>query len=63
VKWTYKTFNTGSHWGIFNNDYGRINIKTASYEDIYAFFEKNLPTEAFTFDHEEMHRILPQDKK
>lgn len=63
VKWTYKTFNTGSHWGIFNNNYGRINIKTASYEDIYAFFEKNLPTEAFTFDHEEMHRILPQDKK
>ena len=59
VKWTYKTFNTGSHWGIFNNNYGRINIKTASYEDIYAFFEKNLPTEAFTFDHEEMHYILP----
>lgn len=63
VKWTYKTFNTGGSWGVFNNNCGRINIKTASYEEIYAFMEKNLATENFKFDKEEMNRILPRDKQ
>ncbi|MBP3705267.1 MAG: cellulase family glycosylhydrolase [Clostridia bacterium] len=59
VKWTYKTLNTGDNWGIFNANTGYIDIKTASYEEIYEFFETKLSTENCMFNKEEMHAILP----
>lgn len=59
IKWTYKTLNTGSGWGIFNADTGHIDLNYASYEEILEFFETKLSTEHFTFNKTEMHFILP----
>lgn len=59
VKWTYKTLNTGDNWGIFNGNVGRIDIKTASYDEIKAFFENSLRTEKLDFNAEEMDAITP----
>lgn len=59
IKWTYKTMNTGSGWGIFNKDCGEIDLMYASYEQIYRFFEENLSTENYRFNADEMHAILP----
>jgi len=59
VKWTYKTMNTGSGWGIFNADTGHIDLNYASYEEILEFFETKLSTENYTFNKTEMHFILP----
>lgn len=57
TKWTYKTFNAGKQWGIFNKDTERIDIKTASYEDILYFLQNELFTNSFTFNEKEMAAI------
>ncbi len=54
VKWTYKTFNAGKTWGIFNKDVERIDIKTATYEEIITFIKENTKTDTFDFNKEEM---------
>lgn len=54
IKWNYKTYNAGKTWGIFNKDVERIDIKTASYEEIITFIEDNTKTETFNFNKEEM---------
>ena len=54
IKWTYKTYNAGESWGIFNKDVVRIDIKTASYEEILKFIKENTKTESFNFNAEEM---------
>ena len=54
IKWTYKTYNAGSTWGIFNKDVERIDIKTASYEEIITFILENTKTDLFKFNAEEM---------
>lgn len=59
MKWTYKTLNTGDNWGIFNGNVGRIDIKTASYDEIKDFFANSLHTENFDFNAEEMDAITP----
>lgn len=59
VKWTYKTMNTGSNWGIFNANVGRIDIDYASYEEIAEFFGEGLRTENCSFNSEEMRAITP----
>lgn len=58
VKWTYKTFNVGEQWGIFNKDVDRIDIKTASYEEIIAYITENTKTDSFKFNAEEMSQII-----
>lgn len=57
VKWTYKTFNAGEQWGIFNKDVERIDIRTVSYEALLDFFENELATDTFAFNAEETARI------
>ena len=59
VKWTYKTMNTGSGWGIFNADAGHIDLNYASYEEVLEFFNTKLSTEDYKFNETEMHFILP----
>lgn len=54
IKWTYKTYNAGETWGIFNKDVERIDIKTASYEEIITFIVENTKTQTFNFNAEEM---------
>lgn len=54
IKWTYKTYNAGETWGIFNKDVERIDIKTASYEEILTFIKENTKTQIFNFNAEEM---------
>lgn len=54
IKWTYKTYNAGETWGIFNENVERIDIKTASYEEIITFITQNSKTETFNFNAEEM---------
>ena len=54
IKWTYKTYNAGTTWGIFNKDVERIDIKTASYEEIITFIIENTKTQTFNFNAEEM---------
>ncbi len=54
IKWTYKTYNAGETWGIFNRDVERIDIKTASYEEILTFIKENTKTETFNFNKDEM---------
>ncbi len=54
IKWNYKTYNAGEQWGIFNKYVERIDIKTASYEEIIAFILENTQTETFNFNAEEM---------
>ena len=58
IKWTYKTYNAGETWGIFNKDVERIDIKTASYEEIITFIVENTKTETFNFNAEEMSILL-----
>lgn len=58
IKWTYKTYNAGETWGVFNKDIERIDIKTASYEEILKFITENTKTETFNFNAEEMGRII-----
>lgn len=58
VKWNYKTYNAGEQWGIFNKDVERIDIKTASYEEILDFITENTKTEAFNFNTEEMSNLI-----
>lgn len=54
IKWTYKTYNAGETWGIFNKDVERIDIKTASYGEIITFIIENTKTQTFNFNAEEM---------
>lgn len=54
IKWNFKTYNAGEQWGIFNKDVKRIDIKTASYEEIIAFIIDNAKTDTFNFNAEEM---------
>ena len=54
IKWSYKTYNAGSTWGIFNKDVDRIDIKTASYDEIINFIKENTTTNMFEFNAEEM---------
>lgn len=54
IKWTYKTYNAGTTWGIFNKDVERIDIKTATYEEIITFITENTKTQSFNFNAEEM---------
>ena len=42
TKWNYKTFNAGSQWGIFNQNVSRIDIKTASYDEILEYVKTTL---------------------
>ena len=58
TKWNYKTYNAGSQWGIFNKDVERIDIKTATYEEIIEYIKEITPTEAFTFNDAEMSKII-----
>lgn len=58
VKWNYKTFNAGEQWGIFNKDVERIDIKTASYEEILNFISENTKTSEFNFNAEEMSNLI-----
>ena len=57
IKWTYKTFNAGEQWGIFNKDVERIDIRTASYEELLAFCENEVKTDSFAFNAAEMEII------
>lgn len=54
IKWTYKTYNAGETWGMFNKDVERIDIKTATYEEIITFLKENTKTDTFNFNKEEM---------
>ncbi len=54
IKWTYKTYNAGETWGIFNKQVERIDIKTATYEEIITFITENTKTEIFNFNAKEM---------
>jgi hypothetical protein len=54
TKWNYKTYNAGRSWGIFNKDVERIDIKTATYDEILNFIAENAKTETFDFNKEEM---------
>lgn len=58
VKWNYKTYNAGEQWGIFNKDVERIDIKTASYEEIVSYITENSRTEKFDFNSEEMSNLI-----
>ncbi len=58
TKWTYKTFNAGSQWGIFNQNVSRIDIKTASYDEILDFVKTIAPTSEFEFNEVEMSYLL-----
>lgn len=58
VKWNYKTYNAGEQWGIFNKDVERIDIKTASYEEILNFIIENTKTSEFNFNAEEMSNLI-----
>ncbi len=58
TKWNYKTYNAGSQWGIFNQNIKRIDIKTASYEEIIEFILEITPTNTFNFNDVEMSKLL-----
>ncbi len=58
IKWTYKTYNAGNTWGIFNKNVERIDIKTATYEEIITFMTENVKTETFNFNAEEMSNLI-----
>ena len=58
TKWNYKTFNAGSQWGLFNQNVDRIDIKTASFEEIIQFVNEISPTDNFNFNDVEMSNLL-----
>lgn len=58
TKWNYKTFNAGSQWGIFNQNVSRIDIKTASYDEILEYVKTIAPTSNFDFNDVEMSNLL-----
>ncbi len=58
TKWNYKTFNAGSQWGIFNQNVSRIDIKTASYDEILEYVKTIAPTRNFDFNDVEMSNLL-----
>ncbi|MBQ4572509.1 MAG: cellulase family glycosylhydrolase [Clostridia bacterium] len=58
TKWNYKTFNAGKQWGLFNQNVDRIDIKTASYEEIIEFVKEIALTDSFEFNDVEMSKLL-----
>lgn len=45
IKWTYKTVGVDyDNWGIYNKNYKKIDIKTASYDEIAAAFGADVRT-------------------
>lgn len=45
IKWTYKTFNVNyDNWGLFNKQYNKINLRTASYDEIKSAFDNDIST-------------------
>lgn len=58
TKWNYKTFNAGSQWGLFNQNVSRIDIKTASYEEIIDYIKEIAPTDTFKFNDVEMSNLI-----
>lgn len=58
TKWNYKTFNAGSQWGLFNQNVSRIDIKTASYDEILQFVSEIASTDNFDFNDVEMSNLL-----
>lgn len=58
VKWNYKTYNAGEQWGLFNKEVERIDIKTASYDEIKDFILKKSKTETFNFNAQEMANLI-----
>lgn len=58
TKWNYKTFNAGKQWGLFNQNVDRIDIKTASYDEIIEFIKEIAPTDSFAFNDVEMSYLL-----
>ncbi len=58
TKWNYKTFNAGSQWGLFNQNVDRIDIKTASFEEIIQFVSEIASTDNFNFNDVEMSNLL-----
>lgn len=52
IKWTYKTFNVSyDNWGLFNKEYTKINLRTATYDEIKSAFENDIKTEnGFVFN-------------
>ena len=58
TKWNYKTYNAGTQWGIFNQKVSRIDIKTASYEEIINYIKTITPTDTFTFNDVEMSNLI-----
>ncbi len=46
IKWTYKTVrNPADNWGLYNKEYQKIDINTASFEEIKAAFGADMRTE------------------
>ncbi|MGN1092293.1 MAG: cellulase family glycosylhydrolase, partial [Monoglobaceae bacterium] len=46
IKWTYKTFNVPyDNWGLFNKQYNKINLRTASYDEIKSAFDNDISTD------------------
>ncbi len=46
IKWTYKTFNVNyDNWGLFNKQYNKINLRTASYDEIKSAFDNDISTD------------------
>lgn len=46
IKWTYKTVNAGyDSWGLYNKDMARIDLNTATEQEIRKAFGENLYTE------------------
>lgn len=58
TKWNYKTFNAGKQWGLFNQNVDRIDIKTASFEEIIQFVSEIASTDNFNFNDVEMSKLL-----
>ena len=59
IKWTYKTFNVSyDNWGLFDKQYNKINLRTASYDEIKAAFDNDIRTDkGFLFNIKEYNLI------
>ena len=58
TKWTYKTVGREDNWGLYNKPMEKINIQTASYEEIKTAFGTQMRTEnGFVFNQEEYKNI------
>lgn len=59
IKWTYKTFNVSyDNWGLFDKQYNKINLRTASYDEIKSAFDNDVRTDkGFLFNIKEYNLI------